>query len=81
MASSLAQADPVRAAHADPQVWFDESEAAAETFAYAPPIGDGDGPYSLTEDYQRKAIEVAHVQAAVAGARLAALLNAALTGP
>ena len=64
-----------------PQVWFDESEAAAEVFAYAQPIGEGDGPYTLTDDYQQKAIDVAHAQAAVAGARLAALLNAALAGP
>jgi hypothetical protein len=63
-----------------PQTRFDESEAAAEGFAYAPPIGEGDGPYTLTDDYQQKAIEIAHVQAAVAGARLAALLNAALAG-
>jgi S1/P1 Nuclease len=81
MATSLPSADPVRAARANPQVWFDESEAAAEAFAYAPPIGNGDGPYNLTDDYQQKATEVAHVQAAVAGARLAGLLNAALAGP
>jgi hypothetical protein len=71
----------VRAARANPQVWFDESEAAAEAFAYAHPIRNGDGPYNLTDDYQQKATEVAHVQAAVAGARLAGLLNAALAGP
>ncbi len=81
MATSLPSADPVRAARANPQVWFDESEAAAEAFAYAPPIGNGDGPYNLTDDYQQKATEVAHVQAAVAGVRLAGLLNAALAGP
>jgi S1/P1 Nuclease len=81
MAASLPRADPVRAARADPQVWFDESEAAAEVFAYAQPIGEGDGPYTLTDDYQQKAIDVAHAQAAVAGARLAALLNAAFAGP
>jgi hypothetical protein len=62
-----------------PQTRFDESEVAAEAFAYAPPIGEGDGPYTLTDDYQ-KAMEIAHVQAAVAGARLAALLNASLAG-
>ena len=81
MAASLPSTDPVRAARADPEVWCDESEAAAEALAYASPIRDGDGPYNLTDDYQKKAIDVAHVQAAVAGARLAALLNAALAGP
>ena len=81
MAASLPPSDPVRAARADPETWFDESEAAAEAFAYAPPIGGGDGPYILTDGYQQKAIEVAHAQAAVAGARLAGLLNAALAGP
>ena len=44
-------------------------------------IGNGDGPYTLTDDYQQKAMEVAHAQAAVSGARLAALLNAALARP
>jgi hypothetical protein len=81
LAASLPPADPVRAASTNPEVWFDESEAAAEAFAYAPPIGPGDGPFTLTDDYQQKAIDIAHVQAAVAGARLAALLNAALAGP
>jgi hypothetical protein len=71
MAASLPQPDPVRASRADPETWFDESEAAAEAFAYAPPIGDGDGPYNLTDGYQQKAIEIARAQAAVAGARLA----------
>jgi hypothetical protein len=81
MAASLPPPDPVRAARADPETWFNESEAAAKAFAYAPPIGRGDGPYTLTDGYQQKAIEVAHAQAAVAGARLAGLLNAALAGP
>ena len=81
MAASLPQPDPVRASRADPETWFDESEAAAKAFAYAPPIAGGDGPYTLTDGYQQKAIEVAHAQAAVAGARLAGLLNAALAGP
>ena len=77
MAASLLQPDPGRASRVDPEIWFDESEA----LAYAPPIGEGDGPYNLTDGYQQKAIEVALVQAAVAGARLAGLLNAALAGP
>jgi S1/P1 Nuclease len=81
MAASLPQPDPVRAARVNPEIWFDESEAAAKAFAYAPPIGGGDGPYTLTGGYQQKAIEVAHDQATVAGARLAGLLNAALAGP
>ena len=58
MAASLPSTDPVRAARADPEVWCDESEAAAEALAYASPIRDGDGPYNLTADYQKKAIDV-----------------------
>ena len=68
----------MRAARADPEIWFDESKAAAQVFAYAPPVGNGDGPFSLTDAYQQKEIDVARAQAAVAGARLAALLNKAL---
>ena len=81
MAASLPQPDPVRASRIDPEIWFDESEAAAVAFAYAPPIGGGDGPCTLTDGYQQKAIEIAHAQAVVAGARPAGLLNAALAGP
>jgi hypothetical protein len=50
-------------------------------FAYPPRIGATDGPYNLPDGYQQRAIEVAHAQAAVARARLAGLLNAALAGP
>lgn len=77
-AASLPAADPIRAVIYDPKVWFEESFAAAQAFAYAPPIGADKGEFTLTPDYEQRAHDVAQRQAAVAGARLAALLNKAL---
>ena len=77
-AAALPLPDPVRAVTADPQVWFQESEAAAEAFVYVSPIGSGVGPYPLTAGYEQKALEIAKIQVSVAGSRLAALINAAL---
>jgi hypothetical protein len=53
------------------------------------PVGGRASPFALvgcwhprsTDDYQKKASDIAHVRAAVAGERLGASLNAALAGP
>jgi S1/P1 Nuclease len=62
----------------DEDAWLDESFDLAKAVAYAAPvIGDGSGPYTLTEAYKAKALEVAKLRIALAGIRLANLLNAA----
>jgi S1/P1 Nuclease len=63
---------------ADPHAWVVESFNIARDAVYAGPIGNGGGTFTLTDDYVRTAKRIAEEQVALAGARLAALLNAAL---
>jgi len=63
------------AGKSDEQVWVTESFQAAEKTVYGPPIGVGDGPFTLTNAYKRKAKKFVEQRIAVAGARLAHLLN------
>jgi hypothetical protein len=74
----LPVADPVRAAVSDPEKWFAESAQLAEQVVYAEPVKSGLQPYRLDRTYETNARDLARSQAAAAGARLAALLNAAL---
>jgi S1/P1 Nuclease len=60
------------------RAWLAESLRLAESTVYASPIGDGAGPYSLTKEYKARARETAELRIALAGYRLAALLNAAM---
>jgi hypothetical protein len=73
---------PTPAAHriADLRVqdWLDESGRIARQVVYQPPIGPGSGPYLLTPAYRDQARRVARTQVALAGRRLAVLLNNAL---
>jgi len=45
---------------------------------YRKPIGPEDGPYTLTDKYKRMASKITKERAALAGERLANLLNEAL---
>src|SRR5262245_18366893 len=67
-----------RVAMADPAQWFHESFDLAKQFVYTDEIGLGAGPFTLSAGYDAKARDLAKVQAGVAGARLAQLLNYAL---
>jgi hypothetical protein len=62
---------------ADVHDWLRESGRIARRAAYRLPIGAGAGPYPLTPAYREQARAVARQQVALAGGRLAALLNAA----
>lgn len=62
----------------NPEEWVKESFELAQKKAYTSPIGDGPGPYKLDAPYRAAAREVAQAQVALAGARLARLLNAQL---
>jgi hypothetical protein len=66
------------AADLDPARWFEEGEALARRWIYTAEIGDGTGPFPLSDDYRRAARAVAERQAAVAASRLAGFLEAAL---
>jgi hypothetical protein len=59
--------------------WVEESFAAAKKTAYKnPPIGAGHGPFTPTKGYRTAAGSLAEKRIAVAGARLAKVLNADL---
>ena len=65
---------------ADEKVWIDESFKAAKADVYVQPIGVGAGPFALTDGYKSAALSLAKQRVALAGTRLANLLNAALKG-
>jgi hypothetical protein len=62
----------------DPDKWFEEGVALAKQYAYAPPVSTGKNAVLLTRDYETHALNVARGQAALAGARPANILSAAL---
>jgi hypothetical protein len=49
--------------------------AAKQTFYKNPPIGAGAGPFTLTQAYKTAARNLAKKRIALAGARLAKILN------
>jgi S1/P1 Nuclease len=56
--------------------WIDDSFTAAQQTAYKlPPIGAGAGPFTVTQAYKTAARKLAQKQVALAGARLAKILN------
>ena len=76
--TKLPDTDLALAMKADPGDWFKESEKLAEDFAYAEPVRSGSEPYMLDRQYETNARKIARQQAALAGARLANLINEAL---
>lgn len=57
------------------QKWVDESFVLAQSKAYVAPIKDDNGPFTVTAAYQRLARKTASERVALAGVRLANLLN------
>jgi hypothetical protein len=76
-AAKLEDAPIGAASVADPHAWIVESFELAKSAVY-PPIGDGKGPFTLSDDYQENADVIAEERVALAGVRLANLLNAFL---
>ena len=83
-AAAIAAAKQLHAAPADAAgvtdetAWMNESFNLARTVVYTDPIGIGAGPFTVTPAYKAKARKVAEERVALAGARLAKLINAAL---
>ena len=78
-AAQLAAAPAGAASDLNVQHWIDESVSAAKSTAYKkPPIGAGHGPFTLTSPYKTRAKALAQQRVALAGARLAHILNAEL---
>jgi S1/P1 Nuclease len=75
VAGHLTAAPAAQAGIADEKVWIQESFAAAKQYAYASPIGQGAGPFVLDARYKQAARTEAQKRVALAGARLANLIN------
>jgi hypothetical protein len=73
--SALPAADGTLAAKKDAADWVKESFDAAKASVYTTPIGDGDGPFTITPEYRTAAKKLARERVALAGVRLANLLN------
>ncbi|HLK69523.1 MAG TPA: S1/P1 nuclease [Bryobacteraceae bacterium] len=78
-AAKIPAADATKAKVSDEKTWIADSAQLAQTVVYKnPPIAIGSGPYTLTAAYKTAAAQLADQQLALAGARLANLLNDAL---
>ena len=77
-ARKLPRADATLAAKSDEKDWIAESFQEAKQAVYAPPIEPGNGPFKLTSAYKKAAGKLAKQRVALAGTRLANLLNAEL---
>ncbi len=78
-AKALPAPSSTLAADTDVADWASESFTLAKSTAYKnPPVDNGLGPYTLTTAYHTAALKVAQQRIALAGTRLAVLLNANL---
>ena len=66
------------AAKSDEKDWIAESFQEAQQTVYSAPIAAGDGPFTLSTQYKKSAGKLAKQRAALAGTRLANLLNTEL---
>lgn len=78
LGAALAAADPALAAKLDAADWAQESFQQAKDHVYIAPVGDGAGPFNDTPAYHAQALKLAKTKLALAGARLANVLNAEL---
>jgi S1/P1 Nuclease len=74
-AQKLPRAPARSADQQDVRAWIEESFEIAKKSAYAPPIGQGNGPFKLNNAYKRSADAIGVKRVTIAGARLARLLN------
>jgi hypothetical protein len=75
LGKALPDADSALAAKKDAADWIKESFDAAQQRVYVAPIGAGDGPFTITPAYRIAAKKLAEQRVALAGVRLANLLN------
>lgn len=74
-AKGLPATDAKLAGVSDVREWVTEGVEAAQQTVYQPPLGDGDGPFTMANDYEKAAKAVAEKRVALAGARLGNLIN------
>jgi hypothetical protein len=63
------------ASDANEEDWVHEGLKLAQTSVYVAPVGPSTGPYTLDAPYESNSLAIAQQQVALAGARLANLLN------
>lgn len=74
-AKSLASPDPIAAVKLDTATWISESWQLAQSDVYVSPVLSGDGPFTITSSYSNHAKNMAKQRVALAGVRLANVLN------
>jgi hypothetical protein len=79
--SLLPKPDKKKSAISDEAKWVAEGLEDAQKYAYAAPIAAGDGPFLPDLKYLAEGRALSDARVALAGARLANLLNDALGGP
>lgn len=80
LARELPAAPAAAASNLNTADWIDEGLELARTRVYmSPPIGAGGGPFRITDAYRNGARTLARERVALAGARLANILNSELT--
>lgn len=77
-ASSLPKANKMVAPKSSELFWIAESVQIAKNDVYKSPIGAGTGPFTITPKYEKSAISIAKTRIALAGTRLANLINSEL---
>jgi len=77
-AKQLPASDATKASDLNVSHWVAEGVQNAKDFVYVSPVGAGTGSFTLTKKYKGAAKALAKKQVALAGARLANLLNAEL---
>jgi hypothetical protein len=77
-AKALPPADSHVAANAETAAWIKEGMDEAQQHVYVAPIGPGDGPFTITPAYIAGAKSTGNQRIALAGARLANVLNSEL---
>jgi S1/P1 Nuclease len=78
---SLSAAPDASANELKTAAWITEGFNAAKSKVYTAPIGAGAGPFTITQAYRAAARKLAKQRVALAGARLAKILNKALSAP
>jgi S1/P1 nuclease len=78
VALRLAPAHPRLAANLNVSDWILDGLRVARLDVYRPPVGPGAGPFNLTPQYRNAARQIAQQRVALAGARLARILNTEL---
>jgi len=77
-AKKLPAADATKASNLNAGDWIDAGIQNAKTAVHLSPIGLGAGPFTMSSKYEKAAKALAKKEVALAGTRLANLLNSEL---